>query len=102
MMLYGRIWIVTIIISLSIWALANFPTFISPNFLQFLLRFLWLRTFCQLLIWYVFRLTNKEGFVFYHHFGYSERRLAVLLYLMDLSIFLLTIASYTLLSALWC
>lgn len=73
------------------WALAEAPLLGSGKFIAFLILFFWLRTPCQLLIWYLFRLTNQKGFVFYNHFGLSEIRLACFTYLFDLIIFMLWI-----------
>lgn len=73
------------------WALAGAPTIMSEKFLSFIIYFFWLRTACQLLIWYLFRLTNQKGLVFYHHFGLSEVKLAAGVYTLDLLIFSLCI-----------
>jgi hypothetical protein len=73
------------------WLSAERPTLNSDHFLPFILGFFWLRGFSQLLIWYLFRSTNKTGFVFYHHFGLSEMQLAICVYIIDLLIFSLWI-----------
>ncbi|WP_138476879.1 hypothetical protein [Dyadobacter bucti] len=78
-------------ISLLMWAMAGAPTISSEKFLSFLIYFFWLRSACQLLVWYLFRLTNQKGLVFYHHFGLSKIQLAAGVYVLDLLIFSLCI-----------
>jgi hypothetical protein len=89
--LYRQLWPITWGTSLLMWSIARFPTLISDQFPAFVTAFVWLRTFCQLLIWYLFRSFNQKGFVFYHHFGLSEMRLAFITYLLDLLLFALWI-----------
>ncbi|OJW70904.1 MAG: hypothetical protein BGO59_32275 [Spirosoma sp. 48-14] len=66
------------------WLVAGYPTLKSDQFLSFVTKFFWLRTASQLLIWYLFRLTNRKEFVFYHHFGLSEIQLAGGVYIIDI------------------
>jgi hypothetical protein len=85
--LYRQLLPVTSATSLFMWSLAGFPLLESDQFSAFLVAFVWLRSFCQILIWYLFRYFNEKGFVFYHHFGLSEIQLACIIYLLDLLIF---------------
>lgn len=84
LILYRQVWPFTIATSLLMWALAGYPTLLSIDLLSFLTKFFWLRTLSQLLIWYLFRATNRKGFVFYQHFGLSELQLASGVYTLDL------------------
>ncbi|WP_439558179.1 hypothetical protein [Dyadobacter sp.] len=88
---YRKIWPVTTATSLLMWGIAEFPSLKSDIFPSFILAFLWLRSACQALIWYLFRSSNRKGFIFYHHFGLSEVKLALLTYLLDLAVFALWI-----------
>ncbi|CCH52611.1 hypothetical protein BN8_01624 [Fibrisoma limi BUZ 3] len=85
--LYKQIGVYSVATSLALWLLAGMPTLRSGNFSEALVFLLWTRTLSQLLIWYLFRTTNRKGFFFYHHFGWSERQLALLSYLIDLVCF---------------
>jgi hypothetical protein len=69
------------------WLLAGYPTLSSERFLFFITKFVWLRTAGQLIIWYLFRTTHRNRFVFYRHFGFSELHLAIGSYLIDLLLF---------------
>ncbi|WP_031527442.1 hypothetical protein [Dyadobacter crusticola] len=88
---YRSIWPVTTATSLLMWGIVDFPSFTAEVFPTFIMIFLWLRSGCQALIWYLFRSSNRKGFVFYNHFGLSEMRLALLTYLLDLAVFALWI-----------
>lgn len=87
LILYRQLYPYTIATTLCMWLLAGYPTFSSPDFLSFSTYFFWLRSFAQLLIWLVFRLSNRQGFAFYHHFGLSEIELAIGSYVIDLILF---------------
>src|SRR5687768_923318 len=76
LILYRQLWPITNTISLLMWVMAGRPAFSSIKFAAFVVAFIWLRSFCQLLIWYLFRSFNRKGFAFYHHFGLSEIQLA--------------------------
>ena len=91
LVLYRQLWLFTNSISLLMWLLAGSPTSSFEKFATFLAAFFWLRTLCQLLVWYLFRKTNQKGFVFYHHFGLSEIQLAGGIYIFDLLLFTLWI-----------
>ncbi|RIV21537.1 hypothetical protein DYU11_19240 [Fibrisoma montanum] len=82
--LYKQIGVYSAATSLVLWLLAGLPTVSSEAFNEALVFLLWTRTLSQLLIWYLFRTTNGKGFFFYNHFGWSERQLALLSYLIDL------------------
>ena len=84
LILYRQVWPFTVATSLLMWGLAGHPTLASTNLLSFITKFFWLRTPSQLLIWYLFRSTNRKGFVFYQHFGLSELQLASGVYVLDL------------------
>lgn len=53
--------------------------------------FICLRTICQALIWYLFRIDNRTGFYFYHHFGFSEWQLAIGVYAFEMVVFVVLV-----------
>lgn len=91
LILYRQLCPLTIAVSLLMWLAAGYPTPKSDQFMPFITRFFWLRSLSQLVIWYLYRLTNRKGFVFYHHFGLSELQLASGVYLIDILLFSLCV-----------
>ena len=91
LILYRQLCPLTLATSLLMWFAAGYPTLESDKFMSFITKFFWLRSLTQLAIWYLFRTTNRKGFVFYNHFGLSEIQLAGGVYIIDLLIFSLCI-----------
>lgn len=86
-LLYRKIGPVTLLITILFWVYAEWPIPADRSpFAIFLVYFIWMRTICQVLVWYSYKRFNRTGFYFYHHFGFSELQLMSILYLFDLLI----------------
>lgn len=91
--LYKRLCWVTLPSTLVIWWNGGLPTFGSSAdlLMVFIPFYLFLRTICHALIWYLFRMDNRKGFYFYHHFGFSEWQLAIGVYVFEMILFVLLV-----------
>ncbi len=87
LILYRELYPFTVFTSLLIWVVSGSPILSSARFLSFAASFFWIRLICQALIWFLFRSTRRQSFVFFRHFGFSETELAVYTYLFDLIFF---------------
>jgi len=90
--LYRRLYPILLFISFLIWLLAEKPRYGSMLFPVFIVYFLWLKTICLFLIWYLFRTYNKKGLYFYYHLGLSEIQLFIGTWLFDICVFLVLLA----------
>lgn len=91
--LYKRIGVITLPVTLLMWSYGGFPTFGKSSSLMvfFIPMFIGLRTICQALIWYLFRMDNRTGFYFYNHFGFSEWQLAIGVYVFEMVMFIILV-----------
>jgi hypothetical protein len=93
LILYRKLGVVSLPITLLMWAYASFPLPNNPGrFLLFLILLFWLRTPCQMLIWYLYKRSDRKGLYFFFHFGFSEIQLFLATYLFDVFVLAVLIA----------
>ena len=83
---YRRFGLFTVLISLGAWGVVELP--LGVAFVRFLPAFLLLKIATGALVWYLQRTFYPHTYFFYANLGFSERRLYLIAFGLDLLLFL--------------